>query len=53
MIHRYTPPMTKKPEQIDRETWQRERAVVWAKRNRVLNFMMVVVVAAIVLRSCS
>lgn len=45
--------MAKRPEGMDREEWLAARQKVWRRRNAVLNVLMVVVVVAIYLRSCT
>ena len=37
--------MGKRPPGVDRETWLRERAAVWRRRNRILNVLMAVAMA--------
>lgn len=35
---------------MDRETWLRERREVWRRRNRVINILMGVAIAAVLIR---
>jgi hypothetical protein len=38
---------------MDRQSWMEERARVWSRRNRILNVLMLVAVAAVLFRYCT
>jgi hypothetical protein len=44
--------VAKRPEGVDPETWHRERARVWARRNRILNVLMLAAIVAVLIRYC-
>jgi hypothetical protein len=46
----YTPAMAKRPPNVDRETWLRERAETWRRRNRVITVLMAVAIAVVLFR---
>ena len=42
--------MAKRPEGVDPAAWRAQRAAVWRQRNRVLNVLMVLAIAAVLAR---
>jgi len=45
--------MAKRPAHVDRETWARERAETWRRRNRVITALMALAIAAVLIRHCA
>jgi hypothetical protein len=45
--------VAKKPEGVSREKWLEERNRVWARRNTLLNALIVAVCAAVLWRYCA
>ena len=43
----------RRPEGIDRDAWLEQRARIWARRNAVLNVLLVAVCAAVLWRYCA
>lgn len=42
--------MAKRPADVDRETWLRERSEIWRRRNRMLNILMVAAILVVLWR---
>lgn len=42
--------MAKRPPDVDRDTWLRDRAELWRRRNRVLNLLMVAAIVVLLYR---
>ncbi len=45
--------MAKRPPNVDRKTWIRERAETWRRRNRVITALMIAAIAAVLVRHCA
>lgn len=42
--------MAKRPVDVDRQTWLAQRRAVWRRRNMVLNGLMLIAIAALLIR---
>jgi hypothetical protein len=45
--------MARRPAGVDRESWLRERAETWRRRNRVITALMAVAIALVLVRHCA
>jgi hypothetical protein len=42
--------MAKRPEHVDPQVWRRERERLWRRRNRLFNYLILAVSAALLVR---
>lgn len=45
--------MAKRPPDVDRATWLKQRAELWRRRNMILNVLMATAIVVVLLRYCA